>query len=90
MYVCLSKAMYGTLKEELIYYRKLSKYLREYGFVINPYKTCVANKWKDKGQLALLWHANDMKVSHKNKEDMKEIYGEKCQLQEARKINTSE
>ena len=37
MYVRLSKAMYGTLKAALLYYRKLSKELREYGFVINPY-----------------------------------------------------
>ena len=28
MYVRLSKAMYGTLKEALLYYRKPSKYLR--------------------------------------------------------------
>ena len=36
MYVRLSKEMYGTLKSALLYYRKLSKELREYGFVINP------------------------------------------------------
>ena len=38
MYVQLSKAMYRTLKVALLYYRKLSKDLREYRFVINPYK----------------------------------------------------
>ena len=36
MYNRLSKAMYGTLKAALIYYSKLSKELREYGFAINP------------------------------------------------------
>ena len=51
MYVCLSKAMYGTLKAELPYYRKLFKELREYGFVINPYNPCVANKWTDGGAI---------------------------------------
>ena len=37
MYVCLSKAMYGKLKEALLYYKKLSEELREYRFVKNPY-----------------------------------------------------
>ena len=37
MYVRLGKAMYGALKAALLYYRKLSKDLREYGFVKNPY-----------------------------------------------------
>ena len=37
MYVRLSKAMYRTLKAALLYYRKMSKELREYRFVINPY-----------------------------------------------------
>ena len=41
MYVCLSKAMYGKLKAALMYYRKLSKYLKEYGFIINQYHPCV-------------------------------------------------
>ena len=36
MYVRLSKEMNKTLKSALLYYRKLSKELREYGFVINP------------------------------------------------------
>ena len=43
MYVCLSKAMYGMLKAALLYYRKISWELKEYGFVINPYDPFVAN-----------------------------------------------
>ena len=42
MYVCLSKAMYGVLKAVLLYYRKISRELKEYGFVINLYDPCVA------------------------------------------------
>ena len=70
MYVLLSKAMYGTLKAEILYYRKLSKELREYDFVVNPYNPCVANKWEDGGQLTVMWHVDNMKVSHKNKEEV--------------------
>ena len=58
MYVCLSKAMYGTLKAELLYYRKVSTELISYGVVINPYKPCVANKWTNKGQLTVVWHVD--------------------------------
>ena len=97
MYVRLSKAMYETLKAALLYYRKLSKELRVYGFVINPYDPCVANKWTNEGQLNLVWNIKDMKVSHKNKEEvtkiveyMKVIYGKMCQLKEGRSILTSE
>ena len=71
MYVRLSKAMYGTLKAALLYYRKLSKELKEYGFVINPYNPFVANKWTSKGRLTVVWHVDDMEVSHKNKEKVK-------------------
>ena len=70
MYVRLSKEMYGTLKVELLYYRKLLKELREYGFVINPYDPSAANKWTDGGQLTVVWHVDNMKVSHKNKEEV--------------------
>ena len=68
MYVRLSKAMYGTLKAALLYYRKLSKELREYRFMMNPYDPCVANKWTDGGKLTLVWHVDNMKVLHRNKE----------------------
>ena len=68
MYVRFSKEMHGTIKAALLYYRKVSKEIRGYGFVINLYKPCISNKWMDRGQLNVVWHVNDMKVSHKNKE----------------------
>ena len=74
MYVCLSKAMYITLKEALMYYRKLSKYLREYGFFIKPYDPCVANKWTSEGQLTVVCHVDDTKVLYKNKEEVTNIF----------------
>ena len=92
MYVRLRKAMYGMLKAALLYYRKLSKDLREYGFVINPYDPCIANKRTDRGQLAVVWHVDDMKVSHKNNEEvtkfienMKVIYGEEIPVARGKK-----
>ena len=47
--------------------------MREYGFVINPYDPCVANKWTSEGQLTVVWHVDDMKVSYKNKEEVKKF-----------------
>ena len=38
--------------------------------MINPYDSCVAKKWTDEGQLTVVWHVNDMKVFHKNKEEV--------------------
>ena len=94
MYVRHSKAMYRTLNVALIYYRKNPKELREYGFVINPYDPCVANKWTSEGQLHVVWHVDDMKVSHKNKEEMKKfveymkvIYGKKMPVVSGNKNN---
>ena len=81
MYVRLSKAMYGTLEAALLYDRKLSKELRKYGFVINPYDPCVANKWTSEGQLTVVWHVDDMKASHKNKEEVKKLLSIERKLQ---------
>ena len=74
--------MYGTLKAALPYYRKLYKYLREYGFVINLYDPCVAKRGTYGGQLTVVGIADEMEVLHKNKEEvkffinyMKGIYG---------------
>ena len=62
----LSISMYVTLRGVLIYYKKLRKELETYGFVINPYDPCVGNKWVKGSQLKIVWHVNDMKVSHVN------------------------
>ena len=37
-------ALYGMLGSSLLLYRKLRKELEEYGFEVNPYPPCVANK----------------------------------------------
>ena len=70
MFVRLRKAMYRTLKSALLYYRKLSRELKEYGFVINPYNPCIANNWRSEGKITVVWYVDDMKVLHKNKEEV--------------------
>jgi hypothetical protein len=44
MYVQLQKALYGTLQAPMLFWKKLSCQLLEWGFTINPYDSCVANK----------------------------------------------
>jgi hypothetical protein len=64
LYVELLKALYGTLKAALLFWKLLSKKLVSWGFVINPYDWCVANKMIDGKQCTILWHVDDLKISH--------------------------
>ena len=64
LYVELIEALYGTLRAALIFWRKLSAKLIEWGFMINPYDWCVANKQINGQQCTLVWHVDDMKISH--------------------------
>ena len=44
LYVRILKALYGLLQSALIFYRKLRSELEDFGFEVNPYDLCVANK----------------------------------------------
>ena len=37
--------------------------LEAYGFRINPYEPCVANKMVGRKQLTVCWHMDDIKIS---------------------------
>jgi hypothetical protein len=64
LYVKLQKALYGLMWASLLFYRKLRKELEVYGFEINPYNPCVANKMTDTGkQLTVVWHVDDLMAS---------------------------
>jgi hypothetical protein len=78
MYVKLKKALYGTLQAALIFWKNLWKSLKEWGFEINPYDWCVANKIIDDKQCTILWHVDDIKISHA---DPKVVNGVLDQLQ---------
>jgi hypothetical protein len=42
----------------------LSIDLVKYGFDVNPYDPCVANKSCNQSQLMVSWHVDDLKISH--------------------------
>jgi hypothetical protein len=44
--------------------KKLSDVLTSWGFVINPYDQCVANKHINGSTCTVLWHVDDLKISH--------------------------
>ena len=65
LYVELRKALYGTLKAALLFWKLLSKQLvSSWEFVINPYDWCIANKMIDGKECTIIWHVDDLKISH--------------------------
>jgi len=82
LYVKMYKALYGLLRSALLFYKKLVVDLEAYGFEINPYDPCVANKTVNGKQMTVVWHVDDLKVSHKDDFEitrlanyLREIYG---------------
>jgi hypothetical protein len=60
-------AIYGTMVASLLYYKKFSKSLTDYGFEFNPYDPCVANKQVNGEQMTICFHVDDdSKLSHKD------------------------
>ena len=58
------KAIYGTLNASLLFYKKLVKSLQGWGFEINTYEWCCANKIIDGKQCTIVWHVDNIKISH--------------------------
>ena len=66
LYVELEKGLYGTLQAALIFWQNLTSSLQEWGFEINPYNWCVANKTVNRKQMIAVWHVDDLQISHEN------------------------
>jgi hypothetical protein len=64
LYVQLDKALYGTLSASLLFWKDLTGHLLGDGFVPNPYDSCVMNKMVNGFQCTVLWHVDDLKISH--------------------------
>lgn len=62
LHVELQKALYGTMKAALLFWRLISSKLVEWGFIINPYDWCVANKTINGKQCTILWHVDNLKI----------------------------
>jgi hypothetical protein len=61
LYVKLQKALCGLMRASLLFYRKLRKELEDYGFEVNPYDPCMANKVTEgRKQMTVIWHVDDL------------------------------
>ena len=69
----MKKALYGTLQAALLFWKDLSGYLQEMGFTLNPYDRCVANKMIGGKQCTVLWHVDDLKISHMKDEVIEDV-----------------
>jgi hypothetical protein len=67
LYVEVLKAIYGMLKAALLWYKTFRKDLEDIGFIFNPYDPCMANKKVQGSQQTILFHVDDLKLSHKMK-----------------------
>ena len=73
MYAECLKAIYGTLNAALLFWQLLSNDLEGWGFVPNPYDPCVMNKTINGKQCTILWHVDDLKISHVDPEVVTKI-----------------
>ena len=73
IYCKLNVALYGTLKGAVLFWKKLSSYLKDQGFVVNPYDWCVANKEINGKQCTIVWHVDDLKISHVDSKVVDEV-----------------
>jgi len=73
LYVQLLKALYGCVVSALLWYELFSAYLKEIGFEINPYDSCIESKIIDKKQGTIACYVNDMKISHVNQDVVTQI-----------------
>ena len=88
MYMELLKAFYGTLQAAHLFWQKLSKQLIDvWGFVPNKYDDCVVNKMINGHHMTVVWHVNNLKLSHldtkevdKFVQQMEETFGKDTHL----------
>ena len=54
------------LKSALLFHQKLIDDLEQDGFQVNLYDPCMANKQINGDQMMVVWHVDDLKISHKD------------------------
>ena len=65
--VC-KKAIYGTMNAALLAYKKLAKLFSQWGLTMNPYDPCVWNKEIEGKQYSVVFHIDDLLMSHESPE----------------------
>jgi hypothetical protein len=78
--VQLVKALYGTLKAAMLFWKKLTGILESWGFTINSYDSCMANKMVNGKQCTIVWHVDDLKISHEDPAVVSNEFGKEAPL----------
>ena len=60
----IQRALYGSLAAALLCWNSRVGQLTSEGFEANPYDSCVMNKMENGKQCTVLWHVDDLKISH--------------------------
>ena len=71
--VKLKRALYGTLQVALLFWQMLSGVQVSRGFMINPYDQCVSNKQINGKQCTIIWHVDNLKISHMSENIVEDI-----------------
>ena len=66
IYVECKKAIYGTMNAALLAYKKLAKLFKRWDMIMNPYDPCVWNKEINGSQFTVVFHIDDLLMSHKS------------------------
>ena len=73
LYLQLKKALYGMLQVALLFRKLLSSTLQEWGFKIKEHDQFVANKIIKGKQCTIIWHVDDLKISHVDKRVVEDV-----------------
>jgi hypothetical protein len=74
LYVVQKNFLYGTVQAALLFWEDLSRFLiEELGFTMNPYNRCVVNKIIKGKQCTIIWHVDDLKLSHMRQSMLEDI-----------------
>ena len=69
----VTKVIYGTLLEAVLFYNKLKGVLTNLGFKMNDYNEFTFNKMIDGKQCTIQFHADDLKLSHLEQDELDKI-----------------
>ena len=70
--VRLRKALYGCVQSGRLWYNKLVRVLTGMDYIMNPIEPCVFNKMVDGSQMSIAAYVDDLLVTHKSKEKVRE------------------
>ena len=69
----VTKAIYGTLLEAVLFYNKLKGVLTNLGFKMNDYNEFTFNKMINGKQCTIQFHVDDLKLSHLEQDELDKI-----------------